>query len=101
VASRRRRADRTGPPSPRRSDLAVGGDFTNADGDARIDLLRRTGAAFVSPGGAAAGALNHEVFALAVDRADLYVGGRFTDAGGVTPGSPGWDGARGMRWAAG
>jgi hypothetical protein len=87
------------------TDLYVGGGFTEA-GDAvasriaKFDIAQ-TGNAGWSVVGEAGGGLNGRVLAIAANGTDLYVGGRFTAAGGVaasriavydttTPGAAGW-----------
>jgi hypothetical protein len=68
------------------SNLYVGGDFTNAGGIARADYLARwNGSVWSGLGsnGSGDGALNNNVFALAVSGTNLYVGGYFTNAAGI------------------
>ena len=68
------------------SDLFVGGQFTNADGDAQADYVARwDGNSWSGLGnnGAGTGALNASVYALAASGGELFVGGGFSNAGGV------------------
>jgi hypothetical protein len=64
----------------------VGGYFTNAAGLARADdIAKWNGSTWSALGsnGAGDGALADSVYALAVSGGDLFVGGAFTDAGGI------------------
>ncbi len=68
------------------ADLYVGGDFTNAAGVATADYIAKwNGSAWSALGsdGAGDGAINGHVQAITVSGGDVYVGGRFTDAGGL------------------
>ncbi len=57
----------------------MGGDFTDAGGDANADYIARwDGAAWHALGSG----LNDTVYAIAVAGSNVYVGGSFTDAGG-------------------
>ncbi|MDW8391392.1 MAG: hypothetical protein RMK84_14800, partial [Oscillochloridaceae bacterium] len=65
-------------------DVYVGGDFTNAAGIPQADYVARwNGSSWSALGGGANGALNGQVYALAVNGNDLYVGGNFIDAAGI------------------
>jgi hypothetical protein len=79
------------------TDVYVGGFFTNAGGNNANDYLTRwTGSSFVPPGSKTARPLNGTVYTVAVSGTDVYVGGRFTNAGNV-PGAnyiARWDGAQ-------
>ncbi|WP_448540453.1 beta strand repeat-containing protein [Roseiflexus sp.] len=79
------------------TDVYVGGFFTNAGGNNANDFLTRwTGSSFVPPGSKTARPLNGTVYTVAVSGTDVYVGGRFTNAGNV-PGANSiarWDGAQ-------
>jgi hypothetical protein len=79
------------------TDVYVGGFFTNAGGNNANDFLTRwTGSSFVPPGSKTARPLNGTVYTVAVSGTDVYVGGRFTNAGNV-PGAnyiARWDGAQ-------
>lgn len=69
------------------SDLYAGGEFQNAAGIAEADYLAKwDGNAWSALGsnGEGDGALNGEVRALAISGNDLYVGGGFTNAAGIT-----------------
>ena len=69
------------------TDVYVGGDFTNAAGIAEADYLAKwNGTAWSalgdnSPG---SGALNSTVYGIGITGTDVYVGGGFTDAAGIT-----------------
>jgi hypothetical protein len=68
------------------SDLYVGGNFTNAGGVAAADYVAHwNGSSWSALGsdGAGNGALTSFVSALAASGSDVYVGGSFTNAGGV------------------
>ena len=63
------------------TDVFVGGNFQNANRDSRMDyLIRWDGSAWNPVGGLTQGSLNNQVFALAADGTDLYVGGLFNSA---------------------
>jgi hypothetical protein len=69
------------------TDLFVGGQFTDAGGIATADYIARwngTNWSALGSNGAGDGALNGYVLDLEVSGTDLYVGGSFRDAGGVT-----------------
>jgi hypothetical protein len=67
------------------SSVYIGGQFTNAGGNNANDHLTRwTGSAFVPPGSETNGPLNDTVSAVVVSGTEVYVGGNFTNAGGVT-----------------
>ena len=68
------------------TDLFVGGRHTDADGIPEADYIARwdgRGWSALGSNGAGDGALNGWVNTLAVANDILYVGGRFTDAGGI------------------
>jgi hypothetical protein len=68
------------------SDVYVGGNFTDADGIATADyVVKWNGSVWSALGsnGAGNGALSGRVNALALSEGDLYVGGVFSDAGGI------------------
>ncbi len=66
-------------------DVYVGGWFQDAAGIAEADSVARwNGNAWSAlGGGGGTGALTGQVFALAVSGGDVYMGGFFTDAGGI------------------
>jgi hypothetical protein len=68
------------------SNVYVAGRFTDAGGNAKADYVARwNGRKWSALGSNAAGtngALNAEVDALAISGSDVYIGGRFTNAGG-------------------
>ena len=67
-------------------DIVVGGDFQNAAGVAEADRVARwNGSSWSALGsnGAGNGALNNVVRALAINGANTYVGGSFTNAAGT------------------
>ena len=69
------------------SNVYAGGDFTDAAGFAeadRIALFNGSTWAALGSNGAADGALNSYVAAIAVSGSNVYVGGDFTNAGGAT-----------------
>jgi trimeric autotransporter adhesin len=70
----------------------VGGNFTDAGGNANADEIARWDG---SNWNALGSGLNHYVDALAVDGTNIYVGGNFTDAGGNAnaDGIARWDGS--------
>ena len=80
-------------------DVYVGGDFEDAAGIAQADFVARwDGSAWFALGSDVAGtggAINDMVYALAYSGTDLYVGGAFTDAAGITwaDSIARWDGA--------
>jgi hypothetical protein len=66
--------------------LYAGGNFTDVAGNPRADrVVRWNGSAWSALGsnGSGDGAINHQVWALAVSGSDLYVGGDFADAAGI------------------
>ncbi|MEI7744982.1 MAG: hypothetical protein WCK58_14685, partial [Chloroflexota bacterium] len=68
------------------TDLYIGGHFTNVASIAKADYIAKwDGLAWSAVGddGAGGPALNLSVNALAVDGTDLYVGGDFSNAGGI------------------
>jgi hypothetical protein len=79
----------------------VGGNFTDAAGIATADFIAKWDGSNWSALGSngAAGALNGDVYALAVSGPDLYVGGEFTDAADILEADrvARWDGSR---WSA-
>jgi trimeric autotransporter adhesin len=81
------------------TDLYVGGDFTNAAGIAQADYVARwdetSWSAVGSDPAGTNGVFNHSVWALAVAGDELYAGGPFTDAAGITQADyiARWDGA--------
>ncbi len=80
------------------TDVYIGGDFTNVAGIDEADyIVKWDGSTWSALGsnGSGDGALNSEVQALAVDGTNLYVGGWFTDAGGVATADfvARWDGS--------
>jgi hypothetical protein len=67
------------------NDLYVGGFFSNATGIAEADNIAKwNGSAWSAVGsnGSGNGAINAQVYALALSGSNLYVGGLFTDAAG-------------------
>lgn len=66
-------------------DLYAGGGFTNAGGTAANQIARWNGTHWSALGSGLGGSSNSipAVYALAVSGNDLYVGGRFTNAGGI------------------
>jgi hypothetical protein len=67
------------------SELYAGGDFTTAGGLAVNDITRWNGTAWSAAGtGVANGTLNATVFALTVHNNELYLGGSFITAGGLS-----------------
>ncbi len=67
-------------------DLVVGGDFKNAAGIPEADRVAKwngSGWSALGSDGAGNGALNNVVRAVAVDGANTYVGGSFTNAAGT------------------
>ena len=83
------------------NDLYVGGSFTNAGGvSGRNRIARWTiGGSDDSSWAALGSGVNDTVLALAVKDNDLYVGGNFTRAGGVSGRTPGHN--RIAKWAIG
>ena len=84
------------------TDVYVSGDFTDVAGIPEADYIAKwNGSTWSALGsnGSGDGALNSEVQALAVDGTNLYVGGWFTDAGGVATADfvARWDG--GSTWS--
>ena len=80
------------------TDVYISGDFTNVAGIDEADYVAKwDGSAWSALGsnGSGDGALNSEVQALAIDGTNLYVGGWFTDAGGVATADfvARWDGS--------
>jgi trimeric autotransporter adhesin len=69
------------------NDVYVGGSFTNAGGLAEADHVARwnstTGWSALGNNGSGVGALTNDVWSLAIAGTDVYVGGWFTNAGGV------------------
>lgn len=82
----------------RGSDLFVGGSFSDAAGIPEADYVARwDGSNWFALGsnGVGAGAITSSVFALAVSRGDLYVGGQFVNAKGIAEADrvARWDGS--------
>jgi hypothetical protein len=70
----------------RGTDLYVGGGFTNAAGIPEADHVAKwdgTRWSALGSNGSGDGAIDSTVFVLAVFRSDLYVGGRFLNAGNI------------------
>jgi hypothetical protein len=68
------------------TDIVAGGDFANAAGVPEADRVARWsggGWSALGSNGAGVAALNSTVYALAVSGSDVYVGGAFTDGGGI------------------
>ena len=82
--------------------MYLGGGFTDAAGIKAADYIARWGASGwspVGPSGADKSALNGQVNAIAVLGSDVYVGGQFTDAAGISEADyiARWDG---RHWSA-
>ena len=62
--------------------LLVGGEFTDAGGNAAADRIASWNGSAWSPVGSASDQLNGGVFAIAYANGKIYAGGTFTNAGG-------------------